>query len=473
MNERRFGRTRWIGACLSAMLASLSGTALAMGPGIGSDVDQALRHASRVRVMVVLQDDDAKARRERSTASIESAETIASIQAQVVHRTDALLRTLPSPHYTLKRRFAWVPALALEIDATALRALRASPQVRRVDLDAGGRGAMMQSGPIVRINETFVAGLTGAGAKIAVVDSGIDTDHPDFSTRIVAQQCFCSGPIGSEGCCPNAADTMSGAGSAEDDLGHGTHVAGVAASAGAVSTRGAAPAAQIVAVKVLDDGNSFCCASDIVAALDWIAQHHPDARAVNTSLGTGVLFPGDCDTDSAITIALAAATDALLANGTLLFASSGNSGSASQISAPACLSRAVAVGATWDNQFGLRTAHGCTSPTGVDRATCFSNSNDRVDLYAPGAEVTSSGIGGGVATYVGTSQSSPLAAGCATALRAAFPAATPTQVRAALRASPTTLVDPKNGLAFPRLDCADAALQLSDPDRMFFDGFEF
>jgi subtilisin family serine protease len=427
---------------------------------VGTGVAAALEQHERVRVLVTFDLGPVPAR-------------AAPRNATIARATDALLSRLGTGHHALKRRFELVPAVAIEIDRDALMRLKSLPQVRRIDLDSGGHGTMMQSAPIVRVNETFAAGLTGSGAKIAVVDSGIDTDHADFSGRIVAQQCFCSGLMGAEGCCPNGADSMSGPGSAEDDLGHGTNVAGIAAGGGAVATRGAAPAASIVAVKVLDGGNSFCCASDVVAALDWIAPNHPDTAAVNASLGTSMQFAGACDDATAFTEALATAVDNLLANGTMMFASSGNQGSATLITAPACTANTNAVGATWDNNFGLRTALGCTGPTGIDRATCFTSSNDQVDLYAPGAEVTSSYFDGGVATFVGTSQASPLAAGCATALRAEFPAATAVQVRAALRASPTIIIDAKNGLAFPRLDCASAALELADPDRGFFDGFEY
>jgi subtilisin family serine protease len=90
-------------------------------------------------------------------------------------------------------------------------------------------------------------------------------------------------------------------------------------------------------------------------------------------------------------------------------------------------------------------------------------------LYAPGAFVTSSGISGGVSSFAGTSQATPLSAGCATAIRARVPGATPAQVEAALKASPSRVTDAKNGLQFPRLDCEDAAVRI---DGLFANGFE-
>jgi len=102
--------------------------------------------------------------------------------------------------------------------------------------------------------------------------------------------------------------------------------------------------------------------------------------------------------------------------------------------------------------------------------TCFSNSNSSVDLYAPGAYIQSSGNGGGLSSYGGTSQAAPMAAGCAAALRAWKPAATVAEISAALKASPTTVTDPKNSLVFPLLDCLDAMQRLGG--LLFFDGFE-
>jgi subtilisin family serine protease len=72
-------------------------------------------------------------------------------------------------------------------------------------------------------------------------------------------------------------------------------------------------------------------------------------------------------------------------------------------------------------------------------------------------------MGGGTSTFFGTSQATPLAAACAAALLEADPSATPDDIEAALETSPTQLTDPKNGLAFPRLDCEAALAALLPP----------
>jgi subtilisin family serine protease len=425
---------------------------------IPADLGEALAQSGQVRVLVNLRAPNADGISDDARIAL------------IVAARDRVEAQMPrSAHWRVVRQFSLVPAMALEVDSAAISALAESPDVESIALDVGGSGQMVESGPLASVPQAFAAGYTGAGGKIAVVDSGITLTHGDFAGRIAAQQCFCAGPAGSVGCCPNGLDSQAGAGSANDDHGHGTNVSGIAAGGGAVAQRGSAPAASIVAVKVLDSNNSFCCLSDVIAALDWIRVNHPDTDVVNASLGTNALFAGACDAVS-FNPAMATAVNNLLAVGTMVFVSSGNQGSPTQMASPACIQNAIAVGAVWDAPRSSTTVLGCTDATVVtDQPTCFTNSNANTDLYAPGAFVTSSGIGGGLSTFGGTSQASPLSAGCATAIRARMPGATPAQIEAALKASPDRVTDSKNGLQFPRLDCEDAAIRVGG---LFGNGFE-
>jgi serine protease len=112
----------------------------------------------------------------------------------------------------------------------------------------------------------------GAGVTIAVVDTGIDLTHPDLKGKI-ASKYTCVGGVCSSG--------------GDDDNGHGTHVAGIAAAAtgNGVGISGVAPAAKLMAVKVLDSDGSGAC-SDIELGIRWAADH--GARVVNLSLGPGL-----------------------------------------------------------------------------------------------------------------------------------------------------------------------------------------
>jgi subtilisin family serine protease len=359
--------------------------------------------------------------------------------------------------FTLRHRYGSVNALAGDLSAAGLERLLADPGVLRVDLDEGGTGQLAEAVPLATLDEVQALGLSGAGVTVAVIDSGLDTDHPDLGDDLVAEQCFCSGPAGSTGCCPNGADSQSGAGAAEDDHGHGTNVTGIITSRGTVAPLGGAPDAGIVAVKVLDNNNAFCCVSDVVAALDWIIQNRPDVDLVNMSLGTSALFGGTCDNANANTMALATAIDTLRTHGVPVFVSAGNDGSGTQMTAPACVANAIAVGAVWDSNVGSQTADGCTdATTAADQVTCFSNSDAATDLFAPGAPMLSTGLSGGTSTFYGTSQASPLAAACAALLLEDNPALTPDAIETALESSPTLVTDATNGLAFPRLDCRAA-----------------
>jgi len=393
---------------------------------------------------------------------------VVSKEQRVRSRADAVLGALPAGGYRLQRRFARVPAMVIEADADTLLRLERNVWVRKVDLDRGGTGGAVaadESAVLNRVDLLQGVGLDGNGIKMAVVDTGIDTDHPDLVPRVVAQQCFCSAISGSGGCCPNGQASQSGAGAAEDDHGHGTNVAGIMAGAGNVAPRGALPASHLVAIKVMDSDNAFCCMSDVVAALDWIATHHPDTDVVNLSLGSWDLFPGSCDASASYLTALKISVDNLRSQGAVVVASSGNQGDLQRMAAPACLSNVLGVAATWDMPGGATTFLGCTETSRSPyQPTCFSNRSTTTSLFAAGAFVRSSGLNGGASSYGGTSQAAPMVAACAGALHQAAPRATVAQRMDALRLSPARLADAATGRTYPFLDCIDAA-RLLDPSR--------
>jgi len=373
-----------------------------------------------------------------------------------------ILRSVTAGEFTLQHRFRSVNALAGDITADGVLRLLENPNVVRVDLDAPGSGNLAEAVPLVHLDVVHNLGLTGKGVTVAVIDTGIDTDHPDLRDAVVDQQCFCSSLSGGGGCCPNGASTQSGPGSAEDDQGHGTNVSGIITSNGTVAPTGGAPDARIVAVKVIDRNNRFCCVSDVVAGLDWIINTRPDVQVVNMSLGTDARFSGDCDNMGADPMAFATAINTLRARGTTVFAASGNNASGTQMSAPACVANAISVGAVYDSNVGaVSFGSVCTdSTTEADKVTCFSNSDTKTDLFAPGALTTSTGMGGGTSTFRGTSQASPLAAACAACLLQANQEIPPFQISRALKTTPTHVTSPLNGLAFPRVDC-EAALAVA------------
>lgn len=423
---------------------------------VSSGVEKSIQSRGATRVLVSLSSAGQPLLASRNAVLRSSA-----IDAAVA-RTE---RGLEAGTYRMRRKFMLVGAFAADIDARALARLRRNPQVASIDADLPGGGHALapdESSDLNTVSPLAALGLDGTGMKVAVVDTGVDRDHPDLQARLVGEQCFCQGTSG-VGCCPNGTGAQSGAGSAQDDHSHGSHVAGIIVGEGVVAPRGALPRASLVAVKVMDSKNAFCCISDVIAALDWLAVHHPDVDSVNMSLGTiSTLYPGDCDSASAGTQAMAQAVGTLVSLGAVVTASAGNQANSTAMAMPACIHDVFSAGATWDFSGGPRSVFTCSETSTAPRQpACFSNRSATTDLYAAGAYVTSAANGGGTLTWPGTSFAAPMMAACAVALKQAAPASGPLQRMDAMRLSPTRVTDTVSGRQYPFLDCIDAVRVLN------------
>jgi len=434
--------------------------ALSQQDNVDVRVVQALRVTDQVRVYVGVRRLNGSGLTENGGSQERSN---SSIQKDIAETRTAILSAVPDGSFELKRQFKNLPGFAGLASAQAVAALSRQLSVWRVDLDEGGSGGSGQAQALAKIDQVKLLGFRGAGMLVAVVDSGYDTDHVDLADSLAGEQCFCSGG----NCCPNGQATQSGSGAAEDDNGHGTNVSGIITSNGVIAPEGSAPEAGIVAVKVLDSNNSFCCSSDVIAAMDWIISERPDVDVVNMSLGTNARFAGDCDAATSWAADWAAAINTLKTMGIPVMVSSGNNGSGLDMQVPACIKNAISVGAVYDSNVGSVSVLGCTdNTTAADQVTCFSNSSTTTDIFAPGAPYTSTGRGGGTSTYYGTSQASPTVAACAALLLQESPDIDVDQLQAALIRSTTLVTDSTNGLSFPRLNC------LMSLEGVFDDGFE-
>lgn len=418
-------------------------------PPSNAEIEQALTTDGVARILLLLDD-----------SALTAPVTAAAQGITLRQLQDRVLSTLTPTEFQLYRRYEVVPGLAGTVTRAGLTKLRANPAVRTIQLDHPGGAHLQQSVPALGADVVHTTyNLTGRGVTVAVLDSGVDTDHPDLADDLVAQQCF------TNGACPPSNTTQSS--SAEDANGHGTHVTGIITAKGVVSGVGFAPDAKIVAVRVLD-GNGGGFVSDWVKGLDWIYAQLATTPVdiINLSLGTFALYSGNCDAQEP---ALAAAVAQLRAKGVTIFASSGNQGSSTQIAAPACNSGVIAVGATYDSNVGPQPDSGtyqsrfggswpacADTPTSLQTITCFTNSNSQLDLLAPGAPILSTYKGGLTATYWGTSQASPTAAGIAALLLEKQPSLTPTEIENLLKTSGTKLTDARNGLQFPLINARKA-----------------
>jgi len=366
---------------------------------------------------------------------------IAQSQASVLASLSAT-RSKTAPDFNLKRQYHYIPALAGRFSHQALTILQNHPEVASIQLDKQYEFILADSKPQINVDAVHALPYTGKGVTVAVLDSGIDTNHPDLADSIVAQHCF------SDRSCPPFGTNESTF--AEDNIygmGHGTFVAGTI-----TSPQGIAPDAGIVAIKVSSQIGIFSAPlqSDILAGLDWIRANlsTQPVQIITLSLGNGA-YSNVCDDDDPATTTI---FKQLREQGVSIFVGVGNDGLTDQIASPACLNDAIAVGAT----------------DMAGEVADFSNSNHLVDILAPGVNITSSMIGGGQITQNGTSFSSPIAAGVAALMLEVYPTLTPTSIEIMMEKTGVMITDVKNGLTFPRLD-ALAAVKALPAETVVFD----
>ncbi|WP_253860261.1 S8 family peptidase [Actinoalloteichus caeruleus] len=312
--------------------------------------------------------------------------------------------------------------------------------VERVWLNGRAQLLDEESNAQVGAPEVWESGYTGEGVTIAVLDSGYDPEHPDFADAVT-----------------EAVDFVDPEGSALDEDGHGTHVAGTVAGRGTASGgahRGVAPDADLLVGKVC---GPFDCPEDaIIAGMEWAAAS--DAVAVNLSLGGW-----HSDGTDPMSLAVNALTEG---TGTLFVIAAGNFGADESVSSPAAADAALAVG----------------SVTKSDELSDFSSRGPRVgdravkpEIAAPGTAIVSARAAGtSMGSPVdehhtsadGTSMASPHVAGAVALLAQANPDWTAPDFRAALMAS----AQPLEGIGIAgqgagRLDVARAIDQtvVSEP----------
>jgi subtilisin family serine protease len=334
---------------------------------------------------------------------------------------------------------------AATLSPAALASVRSDSRVAFVSPDRLVR-ATAQTLPtgINRIDGDLSSTLSGNGSgsvnvNVAVIDTGIDSSHPDLNV------------VGGKGCAPGVGTT--------DGNGHGSHVSGtIAAKDDANGVVGVAPGARLYAVKVLNDGG-VGLTSDIVCGIDWVTSTRTDAdpnnniAVANMSLGGGGTDDGNCGRSNGDAEHLAICNST--AAGVTYVVAAGNDGVDYRSSTPAAYDEVLTVTAMADfnGAPGGGAASTCRSDTD-DQYASFSNwatlaADQNHTIAGPGVCINSTYMLGMYNTLSGTSMASPHVAGTA-ALCIAVGACTgtPAQIIAKLRADAQSYNQANSGYGF-------------------------
>lgn len=418
--------TLLISTLLIALLSACSTTSAPTSPQSQTAVSTKVPTRPVTKVLVALK-GEYKLEGELDEASVKlQRNAIAEAQTRVIEAIKAESGTKPNPDAParLKRRYITVPGLALELKPELVKVLEALPDVAGVFPDELNRPMLEGTTQIIgsHLANPSQLGVDGQGQVVAVLDSGIDRNHPFLGTsRFVANACFSNNSWFSndeQTLCPNGEDQQFGDSSGENCTGiagcnHGTHVAGIVGGFrdengnGAVDLnerKGVAPRVRFIAMQIFTRiNNSMICDddpipcirtsnSDIIAGLDRVEvlrDDHPIA-AVNLSVGGGK-HTSNCDWN----LPLKWAIDNLRSRKTATVVAAGNDGYSDALSSPACISSAISVGNTRND----------------DMVNDNSNTSSFLKLLAPGTNVNSSVPGSGFDDMTGTSMAAPHVAG--------------------------------------------------------------
>ena len=373
-------------------------------------------------------------------------------------------------------RYDLLPYLLLLADADTVRSLVANPLVTGFTEDLPQKAALDSSIPVINGDDVRNMGIRGAGTAVAILDTGVDVDHPFFG-NVVSEACYSDAGGSGSGVslCPDGTNSQTGAGSADAETAqcldgttnicdHGSHVAGTAMGDGAGLTgapvAGVAPDADLVGIQVFTRFNaaSDCgddpapCvrtyASDQVLGLQRVLALQTgntlasDIVAANMSLGNADNNSMACDADSR-----KAAIDLLIAQNIATVISAGNEGHPAGVGTPGCISSAITVGSTTD----------------TDTISGFSNRGTRLDLFAPGSAIVASVPDDGYASMQGTSMAAPHVTGAWAVLRSEYPNESVADVLSTLQDTGVdiTYTSAGNSVTTPRIDLLAAVQDLN------------
>jgi serine protease AprX len=316
--------------------------------------------------------------------------------------------------------YSLLPAAAFEIDISDLDSLAELSFVQSVEYDAETKIVLAQSTTQIGASRVWLGhGVEGEGVTIAVLDTGIDNEHPDVQ-NVIAEQDF------------------TGEGT-DDDQGHGTHVASTIAGSGVASggvNKGVAPKATLMDVKVLDRTGSGKL-SDTIAGIEWAVLNNADV--ISMSLGAQI----PCNGLDATSLA----SDAAVKRGVHVVVAAGNTGPLpASIGSPGCARDVITVGAV--DRLDTIAVFSSRGPTLDGRV--------KPDVVAPGVLIFAAKNGGGYTALSGTSMATPHVSGVVALIVSGKKGLLPDQVKNVIMSTAKDLGEDRNTQGAGRVNAYDA-----------------
>lgn len=324
-------------------------------------------------------------------------------------------------HHSIRHQYQLTPFASMSLTPPDIHKVAKDPSIVKIWRDRPVHTCLDASASIISAPQAWQAGFTGRGVRIAIVDTGVDVNHPALAGRIAATHDATGEGFG-------------------DSNGHGTHVAGIAAGNDS-RYRGIAPEATMLAAKVMGAFGSGST-SWAMAGVEWAVAN--GAQVINLSLGSD----GACDGSDP----LSKTCDAAVARGIVVCVAAGNTGPlAGSVGSPGCARGVITIGASTDNDKIADFSSRGPTADGRPKPDVLFPGHNIISARARGTKMGNP-INDAFTEASGTSMACPHASGAAALILQARPGITPSQVKDLLMSSTADLGLPPNVQGAGRAD---------------------